>query len=82
ADYILAGHIFTTDCKKDLAPRGLDFLQNIRKNISIHLVAIGGINQYNIKDIYNVGANGAAVMSLIMESNNIKNTINKLKAVD
>jgi thiamine-phosphate diphosphorylase len=82
ADYILAGHIFPTDCKKNLAPRGLDFLENIRKNISIPLIAIGGINEYNIKDIYNVGADGAAVMSLIMQSTNIQNTINKLKAVD
>jgi thiamine monophosphate synthase len=28
AIYISAGHIFATDCKKDLPPRGLEFLKN------------------------------------------------------
>lgn len=28
ATYISAGHIFATDCKKDLPPRGLEFLKN------------------------------------------------------
>ena len=27
--YVTAGHIFTTDCKKDLAPRGLGFLSDV-----------------------------------------------------
>ena len=29
ATYITASHIFATDCKKGLEPRGLDFLKNI-----------------------------------------------------
>ena len=35
--YITAGHVFVTDCKKGLAPRGLEFLRKVfRKNPPLH----------------------------------------------
>ncbi len=43
-DRLIAGHIFDTDCKKGLAPRGLDFLQQICQAVSIPVYAIGGVN--------------------------------------
>lgn len=39
-----AGHIFATDCKKGLPPRGLDFLKNVCDAVLIPVYAIGGIN--------------------------------------
>ena len=39
-----AGHIFATDCKKGLPPRGLDFLKNVCDAVEIPVYAIGGIN--------------------------------------
>ena len=33
-----------TDCKKGLAPRGLDFLKNVCDSVDIPVYAIGGIN--------------------------------------
>lgn len=39
-----AGHIFATDCKKGLPPRGLDFLKNVCDAVGIPVYAIGGIN--------------------------------------
>ena len=44
AGALIAGHIFATACKKDVAPRGLEFLQQICENVSIPVYAIGGIN--------------------------------------
>ena len=35
ATYVTAGHIFTTDCKKGLPPRGLDFLKNVCDAVTI-----------------------------------------------
>lgn len=32
ADFCIAGHIFTTQCKPDVEPRGLDFLRRITSN--------------------------------------------------
>ena len=44
--HIIAGHIFITDCKKGLKPRGLDFLQNVCKEINgkFPVFGIGGIS--------------------------------------
>ena len=44
ATYMTAGHIFATDCKKGLPPRGLDFLKNVCDAVEIPVYAIGGIN--------------------------------------
>lgn len=44
ATYMTAGHIFATDCKKGLPPRGLDFLENVCDAVEIPVYAIGGIN--------------------------------------
>ena len=43
ATYVTAGHIFTTDCKKGLPPRGLDFLKNVCDAVTIPVYGIGGI---------------------------------------
>lgn len=71
ADYILAGHIFVTECKKGLEPRGIDFIKLLRKHVNIKIIAIGGITPQNAKSVIEVGASGIAVMSTIMSSNNI-----------
>ncbi|MEY8764800.1 MULTISPECIES: thiamine phosphate synthase [Clostridium] len=70
ADYLLAGHIFKTDCKKGLKPRGIAFLKDILDEVSIPVIAIGGINETNIDEVLKTGVCGAAVMSFVMCSNN------------
>ena len=61
--YVLAGHIYDTDCKKGLPGRGLEFLQEICKNVRVPVIAIGGINMDRLKEVKDVGASGAAIMS-------------------
>lgn len=65
--YITAGHIFETDCKKDIPGRGLDFLNKVSMCVSIPVYAIGGINEKNISDVRKSGANGACIMSGAMK---------------
>ena len=67
ASYVTAGHIFTTDCKPDLAPRGLEFLENVCKSVSIPVYAIGGIHPENLETIKKGGAAGACMMSEYMK---------------
>ncbi len=67
ADYLIAGHIFRTECKKDLEPRGLKFLKSVCKSVRCPVLAIGGINKDNICDVINAGAAGACVMSGFMK---------------
>lgn len=67
ADYITAGHVFATDCKKDLEPRGLAFLRAVCTSVDIPVYAIGGITPYNIGEVMAAGASGACVMSGLMK---------------
>lgn len=61
--YITAGHIFATDCKKGLPGRGLDFLREVCRAVSIPVYAIGGISPENISAVQAAGAKGSCVMS-------------------
>lgn len=79
ANYILAGHIFPTDCKKGVKPRGIEFIKRLKKNIQIPIICIGGINENNIKSVYDCGSNGVAIMSLLMQSDCIFDTIQNIK---
>lgn len=67
ADYIIAGNIFQTDCKSGLKGKGIEFIKIIKKNISIPVIAIGGIDIRNVKRVINAGANGVAIMSSAMK---------------
>ena len=69
ATYVTAGHIFTTDCKKGLPPRGLDFLKNVCDAVTIPVYGIGGIKfdpqQWN--SLKKQGACGGCIMSGMMQ---------------
>ena len=67
ANYVVAGHIFKTDCKKDLEPRGLEFIQELSSALIIPIFAIGGINQENSHLVINSGAFGVCMMSSLMK---------------
>lgn len=78
-DYVIAGHIFETGCKPDLAPRGLDFLKQVCESVKIPVYAIGGINSENIRQIVQAGADGACIMSGFMTCKNPSEYIKKLR---
>ena len=77
--YIIAGHIFKTDCKKDIMPRGADFLKNVCCEVSIPVYAIGGINEDNISQLSDTGARGVCLMSSLMTCPNPYEYIRALK---
>lgn len=77
ATYILASHIFETKCKEGLKPKGVEFIKDLRKNISCKIIALGGINTENYKDIIKAGADGIAIMSLLFLNDNVKDIIEK-----
>ena len=69
ASYITAGHVYATDCKNGLAPRGLDFLKNVCDSVDIPVYAIGGINidDGRRKEVKKYGAAGSCIMSGMMK---------------
>ena len=69
SDYLTAGHIYTTDCKKGLPPRGLEFLENVCKAVKIPVYAIGGIHPGTgqLNEIMEHGSAGGCIMSDMMK---------------
>ena len=65
-DYVTAGHIFATDCKKGLPPRGIEFLISMCANSSVPIDAIGGITADKLPELKRAGAAGACIMSAAM----------------
>lgn len=77
--YISAGHIFATDCKKGLPPRGIDFLKQVCDSVSIPVYAIGGITCGSISLIRRSGAAGGCVMSGLMSCENPAEYLDKFR---
>lgn len=77
AGYITAGHVFATDCKKGLPPRGLDFLREVCQSVDMPVYAIGGISPENFSQVMEAGASGACVMSGFMKSAQPKELMSK-----
>ncbi|WP_296116687.1 thiamine phosphate synthase [uncultured Eubacterium sp.] len=69
ATYLTSGHIYVTDCKKGLAPRGLKFLQAVCKSVSVPVYGIGGIkfDPLQWQELEAAGAAGGCIMSGMME---------------
>ena len=65
ADYISVGCLFPTHSKKDVRPTSLKVLREIRKAVRLPIVGIGGINSDNIAQVYEAGADMAAVISAV-----------------
>ena len=71
ADYLGVGAVFTTSTKTDTRAVSSDIIKKIRSAVTIPFVVIGGINSDNIKQLYGLGINGAAVVSAIVAQNDI-----------
>lgn len=75
--YVTAGHIFVTDCKKGLEPRGTDFLKKAVSSVNIPVYGIGGISPDNIGKIQSTGAKGGCIMSGFMKCDDVKKYLDK-----
>ena len=79
ADYVTAGHVFDTDCKKGLPGRGLDFLRAVCGSVDIPVYAIGGIGPDSLADVARTGAAGACLMSGLMTCPHPVETVQELR---
>lgn len=79
ASYLIAGHIFATDCKKGLKPRGLEYLSDISKAVKIPVLGIGGISLERLSSVLQTGAAGACVMSHFMNCDNPESEVSVFK---
>ena len=67
ADYIGFGPMFGTTTKDTgLTARGIAMLKQIRAAVNVPIVAIGGINEQNVTQVWQAGADSAAIISDIL----------------
>ena len=66
ANAICLSHIFATDCKAGLAPRGLNLIRAVREFFAGEIYALGGIAPQNFASVLRAGADRIAVMSPAM----------------
>ena len=64
--YIIAGHIYETDCKKGIPGRGISFLKEVNEHVHLPVYAIGGITPSKLPEILGCGASGGCMMSGFM----------------
>lgn len=66
ADYVIAGHIFATDCKQGLPGRGADWLRSVCDAVSVPVFAIGGISEETLPALSDCPIAGVCMMSEAM----------------
>jgi thiamine-phosphate pyrophosphorylase len=75
ADYIGFGPVFPTGTKSGTRPVvGLDGIRAVRRAVQIPVLAIGGITLERAPEVIDAGADGVAVISAIVGSDNIAAT--------
>lgn len=77
-DYIGCGPVYATNTKKTAIPVGLEYVKYATEHAKMPFVAIGGIKEHNIHEVYNAGATTVAVVSDITSADDIIDKISKL----
>lgn len=79
ADYIGCGAVFNTSTKENTKKLKIEELLKIKENVKIPVVAIGGINEENIEELYDSNIDGIAVVSAILSKDNCEEASRILK---
>jgi thiamine-phosphate pyrophosphorylase len=67
ADYLGVGPVFSTGTKPNaVRPVGIELIKRIKKEVSIPVIAIGGINLTNAPRVISSGADGLCAISAVV----------------
>lgn len=73
AGYLGLGPVYATATKTDtVSPTGLNLLREVKNEVSIPVLAIGGIDASNLEAVRESGADGVAVVSCLMDAPDIE----------
>ena len=64
-DYVTFGHVYPTSSKPGLPPRGILELREIVEGVEVPVLAVGGIDARNVREVLATGCAGVAVISAI-----------------
>lgn len=82
-DYVTAGHVYATDCKPGLPPRGADFLAEVCGPAApMPVFALGGLTPARAPVVRRAGAAGFAMMSSAMDAENPEELFRKYSESD
>ncbi len=81
ADYLGAGAVFPSTAKSSAPVIGLDNLREIKKAVSIPVVAIGGISMENISRVIEAGVDGTVIVSAVVGAQDIRGQARKFKLI-
>jgi len=83
ADYLGVGPVFEArETKPDAGePLGVDRIARIRRHSRLPIVAIGGIDAENARQVREAGADAAAVISAIVAADDIADAARRLKRI-
>ena len=82
ADYIGFGPMFGTATKATgYSARGLEMLRRVRKAVTIPIVAIGGITEGNVTEVWQAGADSAAIISDLLGADDIADKVKRILAL-
>ena len=79
ASWLLYGHLFETNSKEGLPPRGTEELSRIIESVAVPVYAIGGINPKHLSELQLAGVSGVAIMSSIFGSDDSVNAVKAYK---
>jgi thiamine-phosphate pyrophosphorylase len=81
ADYIGFGPIFGTATKNTgYTARGVEMLARVRAAVALPIIAIGGITEANIQEVWRAGADSAAIISVILKADDVTAKVSAILA--
>jgi len=81
ADYLGVGAVFSTSTKNNTHKVSYNTLKEICNSVNIPVVAIGGINKKNIKQLAGTNIAGVAVISAIFATTDIEKECKDIKRI-
>ena len=79
ATYVIAGHVFRTPSKEAYSPIGVSTVKDICNAVSVPVYALGGVNPTTVGELSATPVKGIALMSGLMESNDIPSYVASLQ---
>ncbi|HPC89519.1 MAG TPA: thiamine phosphate synthase [Methanothrix sp.] len=80
ADYLGVSPIFSTATKPDAGkPAGISLIEQIRRKVSLPLIAIGGINHSNARQVVAAGADGLCAISCVVASESARDEMRRFQ---
>jgi thiamine-phosphate diphosphorylase len=80
AGYVAVGSIFPTGSKETTRPASPQRLREVKQAVDIPVVAIGGINEENVAQVVEAGADAVAVISAVCGAEDVEEATRRLVA--